>query len=173
MILKTERLTLRPFTMRDLKTTHAYASDPENTPYMIHFPNKTIWETRRHLKKVVAEWKKKTQRLYNFAVELDGTHIGSVNIWLNDAGQGSLGWMIQKTHWGRGYATEATKAVMDFARAELNITTFTACCDHRNTASRRVMEKLGMARVRETVGRGHYKHGPEEEIRELTYTVSD
>lgn len=170
MTIQTERLTLRPFTMRDLNTTHTYASDPENTPYMIHFPNKTKWETRRYLRRSIRR-KGKLQRLHNFAVELDGAHIGSVNVFLSEDGQsGSLGWIIHKAYWGKGYATEAAGAIMDFARG-LGVTAFTACCDYRNTASRRVMEKLGMALARETVGHGHYKHGPEEEIRELTYKL--
>ncbi|MDR2686137.1 MAG: GNAT family N-acetyltransferase [Oscillospiraceae bacterium] len=172
MTIQTERLTLRPFAMRDLKTTHAYASDPENTPYMMSFPSKAKWETRRFLKKVTAAWKKKAQRIYEFAVEFDGAHIGSAGIFLSeDRHSGSLGWIIRKEYQGRGYATEAARAVMEFARG-LGVTAFSARCDARNAASRRVMEKLGMALESQTTGRGRYKHGPEEEATELKYTLN-
>jgi len=146
MIIQTERLTLRPFTMRDLKTTHIYASDAENTQYMGNLSNKTKtkWATWWFLKHAIAQWKRKPQRRYDFAIDLAGKHIGSVSVSLDESGQkGALGWIIQKAHWGNGYATEAAKAVMEFARG-LGATMFLARCDERNEASRRVMEKIGM-----------------------------
>jgi len=171
MILKTERLTLRPFTMGDLKTTHAYASDPENTRFMIHLPNKTKRQTRRFLKYTIAKGKKRPQRCYEFTVILDGKHIGAVSVNLDKSGQeGELGWIIQRAYWGNGYATEAAGAIMTFAREELQVKKLVAHCDHRNSASARVMEKLGMA-LESDSGTRRYK-GSEEDVRELKYAVS-
>ena len=171
MTIQTERLTLRPFTMRDLKTTHAYASDPENTPYMMNLPNKRRKETKQFLRSVIAEWEKDPPRRYEFAMIFNGKHIGAVSLHnIDESGREcELGWIIHKAHWNKGYATEAARAVMDFARG-LGVTYFYAHCDARNGASFRVMEKLGMSLESETVGWGRYKHGPMEEARELKYS---
>ena len=52
-----------------------------------------------------------------------------------------------------GYASEAAAALLSFAEKELGIKHFTAHCDTENTASRRVMEKLGMKLSDEHGGR--------------------
>ena len=171
MTIQTERLTLRPFTMRDLKTTHAYASDPDNTPYMLHLPNGDRQATKQFLRAVTSDWEKKPQRRFEFAVELNGSHIGAVSVHLDEDGQqGELGWIIHKAHWGNGYATEAAMAVMGFAREALGVKKLIARCDARNAASARVMEKLGMALEREDGVR--YYMGCDGPARELTYSVT-
>ena len=49
MLLRTARLLLRPVTMDDLSTTHAYAGDLENTLYMMFLPNADEKETATNL----------------------------------------------------------------------------------------------------------------------------
>lgn len=146
MILRTERLTLRPLGLRDCKTAHAYSSDPENAAYMPSLPRRRKWETVWHLLNVSTEWRKKQPWRYEFAVLLDGKHIGAVAVTLDKKNRrrGEFSWIIQKVHWGKGYATEAATAVMDFARQELGVDFLHAKCDYRNDASRRVMEKIGL-----------------------------
>ena len=54
--INTERLTLRPLGTEYLESVHEYASDPENTKYMIHLPNESIEETRDFLMRAENEW---------------------------------------------------------------------------------------------------------------------
>lgn len=57
-----------------------------------------------------------------------------------------IGWRIAKEYWNNGYATEAAKACIDYARKwqlANEIYSFTAVCNHR---SERVMQKIGMER---------------------------
>ena len=170
MTIKTERLTLRPFTMRDLKTTHAYASDPENTRYMIYLPNRTKRETKQFLKRVTGEWKKEGQLCYEFAVVLEGRHIGAVSLQLDETRQkGYMGWILHKAYHDKGYATEAAKAVASFAQDTLGVKKLTAFCDYRNAASARVMEKLSMT-LESDDGMRRYR-GSDEDVPELKYSV--
>jgi len=170
VIIQTERLVLRPFTMRDVKTTFAYANNLENTPYMMEFPHLTKRETRRFLKRIIKR-KKNLKRLHEFAVTLQGAHIGAAGVYLDEDGRGaSVGWIIHRDYWGKGYATEAATAVMDYAR-ELGVISFCARCDERNLASRRVAEKLGMTLESRFTGVGQYKHGIEEEATELKFLL--
>jgi RimJ/RimL family protein N-acetyltransferase len=60
--------------------------------------------------------------------------------------EGSLGYLLDPSHHGRGYATEMVRAALDLAFGELGLHRVTAGCFADNTASWRVMEKVGMRR---------------------------
>ncbi|MBP3618918.1 MAG: GNAT family N-acetyltransferase [Lachnospiraceae bacterium] len=142
------RLTLEPLGLKHLGTVHEYASDLENTRYMVHLPNETIEETRAFLERKEAEWKKEVPESYEFAVLLGEVHIGAVCAYLNEERtEAEIGWIINKNYWRKGYAVEAAKLLLDFCKKEINIHKFTAVCDTENVGSYRVMEKLGMKRV--------------------------
>ena len=64
-----------------------------------------------------------------------------------------LGWMITPSAWGHGYATEAGGAIRDEAFERLGLESIVAVHHPENAASRRIMEKLGMAFEREVVAR--------------------
>lgn len=55
-----------------------------------------------------------------------------------------LSYYMDSAYWGRGYATESCQAVLEYARDELDIHRVVAVIDKRNSASRRVAEKLSM-----------------------------
>ncbi|MBR6790775.1 MAG: GNAT family N-acetyltransferase [Oscillospiraceae bacterium] len=155
MILKTKRLILRPLAVSDLESAYAYLGDRENCPYMSFLPHDSAEETLSYLREAEAEWQKETPRHLHFAVLLDGAHIGEVFFYIagshgdcsdhcDHGGLGELGWLIRHDLRGRGYAFEAAEAVRDFALRELKLKTLVAHCDTRNTASERIMQKLGM-----------------------------
>ena len=54
-----------------------------------------------------------------------------------------LGYMLSPAHWGKGYATEAVRAVLTFAFEEMNVHRVEAELDPRNPASARLLERLG------------------------------
>ena len=145
MVIKTKRLTLRPLGPCDLETTHAYASDAENTRYMMFLPNETLAETRQFLEDAAAEWSKSEPAFYEFAVLLDGAHIGAVSLYMEGGPDtAELGWILHRDHHGHGYATEAAAALIPFARDALGVRRLIAHCDAENYASQGVMRKLGM-----------------------------
>lgn len=166
--LKTKRLLLKPLGTEYLQTVHAYASDPENTKYMMHLPNETIEETLEFLKGAGAEWEKEAPSFYEFAVLYEGRQIGAVSVYLEEdaaggagdvekaggqerseksAPSGELGWVFHKDYWGQGFASEAAAALVAYCVRELKIRHFVAHCDAENHGSYRVMEKLGMTRT--------------------------
>lgn len=157
--------------MNDLGTTHEYASDIENTKYMMHLPNNTIKETEQFLKSAAAEWEKDNPLFYEYAIILDGKHIGAVSVYLDGNRQeGELGWIINKIYQKNGYATEAAKAVLDFAINKLKIQKAVACCDYRNEPSFRVMRKIGLSLERDDRTR-RYKNN-DIDVRELMYSLT-
>jgi RimJ/RimL family protein N-acetyltransferase len=73
----------------------------------------------------------------------DGTLIGGCGIATTSAGDPELGYWIGVAHWGRGYATEAARALIDHAFGELNCERLSSRARVSNPASRRVLEKCG------------------------------
>lgn len=170
--LKTDRLLLRPSRADDLDAVHAYASDPDNTRFMLFLPNGAREETARFLSAAAAEWEKPHPQCYEFVLTLDdGTLIGAASIALAGAeGTGELGWILNRQYWKRGYAKEAALALIAFAREELGLTRLVAHCDARNQASARVMEAIGLTLEDDAGHRLYPKTG--EEARELTYSLT-
>src|SRR5262249_10599790 len=72
--------------------------------------------------------------------------IGNCGVRVNDPGlrEGNIGYELDSRHWGRGYATEAAGEIVRFGFEELNLHRIRAWCVEENTASGRVLEKVGM-----------------------------
>ena len=170
MKIITERLTLVPLSMEHLESAYAYSSDPENTRYMMFLPVDSLEETRRFIDDCQAELQKPVPGFYEFAVLLDGAHIGGVNLYFDTAPDlGELGWLFLPEYQGRGYATEAARALMEWGHTHLGVRHFIAHCDAENLASQSVMKKLGMALTDATGTRKN--RGSDEVRRELLYEV--
>lgn len=169
--IKTARLILRPLNIKDLDTVHAYASDKENTEFMLWLPNDTKEETAEFLTIVTEEWEKEHPSFYEFAIEFNSKQIGAVSICLNgEKTEGEIGWILNKQYWGKGIATEAALAIKDFAINELKILRLVATCDYRNQSSCRVMEKTGLFLEDDNGIRTYPKRG--ETAKELTYALN-
>lgn len=170
MELKTERLCLKPLGTQYLESVYEYASDIENTKYMMYLPNATIQETADFLQNTENEWKKHKPDFYEFAIFYEGKQVGAVSIYMeNDCKLGELGWILNKKYWGLGIASEAAERLIEFAKNERNLTHFIAHCDAENTASYYVMEKLGMVRTVEY--RGRKNKASDEERTEYQYEL--
>jgi ribosomal-protein-alanine N-acetyltransferase len=168
MFIETERLALRSMTMDDAENMYGYASDVENTKHMVFFPHTDIRQTRDFVEKIITEYDAESPDFYELAVCLKGRMIGHVSLYMVEDG-GELAWIIDKKYWGRGFAAEAARAMIGFGREKLGINKFCAMCDHRNDASRRVMEKLGMKKEAEGV-RPYTENG--RPVKEYIYSIT-
>ena len=170
MEINTERLKLVLLGEVYLESTHRYASDTENTRYMINLPNDTIEETRGFLRICEEEHKKEKPLFYEMAVLKDGCHIGAVSIHFDENFKsGELGWIISSEYQGFGYAGGAASALMKYVNEEFGICHFTAHCDSENTASISVMKKLHFSRTGCWGGRKN--RGSDEERTEYMYEL--
>lgn len=150
--INTERLVLKPLGKKYLKSAIQYTMDYENTKFMCHLPDETVKETEEFLATVEKEWKKEKPQFLEFAIVYNDMHIGAVSVYFEN-GTGELGWIINKSYWGNGFAYEAAKALIDYTKTEIKVSHFRAHCDSENIASYKVMEKLGMSRTGEWGGR--------------------
>ena len=169
--IRTRRLTLVPQNVKYLYSTHEYASDAELTKYMIYLPNKTLADTLEFLLEAERDWSNENQRRFEFAVLLGERHIGGVSVYIDETfpDEGELGWLLLGDCHGLGYATEAALALKEFAFDTLGLSKIFARCDARNTASRRVMEKIGMTIEDDTGVRCYQDSG--DHAKELKYSL--
>ena len=168
--ITTERLVLKPMSQEYLESTHEYASDPENTEFMVYLPSDSIQDTLYYLIDAENEFRKESPSYYEMAVFLGDRHIGAVSLYLNEERtSGEFGWTIIKRYQGCGYAHEAAAALLGYAVEVLGIRHFTAHCDTENIPSQRVMKKLGME-LREEHG-GRKNKLSDEERREYLFDM--
>ena len=78
------------------------------------------------------------------AVTASGAFIGRIGLWQPEGWPGTeVGWMLGRAWWGRGYATEAGRAAMDWGFEHLPVDELVSLIQPGNTASIAVAEKLG------------------------------
>ena len=161
MELKTKRLTLRPVRIGDEKEIHEYAGDKEIT-MMFWLPNDTFEETADFVKRAAQDWNSEEQICFDFVILLEGKIIGGCDADLShseDRSYATLGWIINKSYRGRGFASQAGAALIDFAFNNLKIDRILAQCDCKNAASFGVMKKIGMRCIDDKGRRTYPKTG--------------
>ena len=144
--LNTERLRLRPFLVTDAEAVSLLAGDEEVARNTLNIPHPY---DRRHAEEWIASHRDQFQRresvTYAITDPVDDGLIGAVGLILdtvNDSAE--LGYWIGRDHWGQGFATEAARAVLEWAFDALDLHRIHASHFPRNPASGRVLEKLGM-----------------------------
>lgn len=144
--IQTSRLLFRGFALDDFDAVHAYASDPLVTRYTAFGPN-SFEQTLEFLERTVRESSQDDGAKYSFALIHEETSrlIGSCGLIRSDTNgpQYSFGYVLHKDWWGQGLATEATAALVKFGFDELRAHRLWAHVFRGNTASERVLQKLG------------------------------
>jgi RimJ/RimL family protein N-acetyltransferase len=144
--LTTERLVLRPFTMDDAPAVHAHLSDHEMAATTARIPHP-------YPEGSAEEWiamlpsRAEAGEAVVLAITLrdTGELAGSIEMRLVPTHRhAELGYWVGRTHWGRGYATEAADAVVRWGFATLLLHRVHATHFTRNPASGKVLLKIGM-----------------------------
>lgn len=147
--LGTPRLILREFRRSDWRAVHRWARDPAVVRYLVWGPN-TPAQTRRHVADVIAKRAERPRRDITLAIALRATGelIGSCALRPGPRGAraGEIGYVLRRERWGRGYMPEAVRALLRLGFGRLGLLRIYATCDRRNTASARVLAKVGMRR---------------------------
>ncbi|MFC7625015.1 GNAT family N-acetyltransferase [Microlunatus sp. GCM10028923] len=148
--VRTERLELRPYAPDDLDALWEYEQLPP-VQHWLGWAPKTADELR-------AAMEDEGSATTHVMVLLDAVIIGHIMIMPRDGWaqtdvaaqakglEAELGWMFHPGHGGRGYATEAVRAVVGLCFDALRLRRVHAGCFADNTASWRLMERLGMRR---------------------------
>jgi len=146
MRLLTPHLILREFCETDFGSFRELEAHPETYRYETTSPGEE--RTRDYLQKAQQDALQSPRTRYRLAVTCLGqAHIlGRVTLGLNNDSirEWEIGWAIHPAEWGKGIATEVAQCMLNFAFAQLNAHRVVAFSHAENTASLRVMQKLGM-----------------------------
>src|SRR6478735_1114146 len=143
-ILKTEQLRLRPFRARDLKAAHALYSDRENLRYWGADCSQSLENTRKMMRWHITA----SPRNYTiWAVEETKSKrvVGMINYFRRDLRERrvEVGWLILPAMQGKGYMTEAGRALLRYVIDTLGVHRVEALIRPENKPSAALAERLG------------------------------
>ncbi|MFC1841970.1 GNAT family N-acetyltransferase, partial [Candidatus Dependentiae bacterium] len=162
IILETERLYFRPFVKDDLEKLIALYTDKEVVKH-IKEPIETIAgkkldrELIKEMLNFYIEHQKNHGYSYWAAFEKEtGDFVGRIGLRkvYEKPNTADVGYVIHKKYWGKGYATESMKGIINGVFAHTDIKTILAITTPEHKASRRVMEKVGMKFAKELEMKG-------------------
>jgi RimJ/RimL family protein N-acetyltransferase len=148
--LRTERLILRLFASSDLEAVYDMQSRPEVARYLYWSPRDRDAAAESLREKLNCTSIEAEGDILNLAVVRaeGGPAIGDLMLHYVSAShrQAEIGYILHPEAQGEGLATEAARAIVDLAFRELGAHRVFGQIDARNTASARVLERLGMRR---------------------------
>jgi RimJ/RimL family protein N-acetyltransferase len=159
----TKRLLIRPAELSDLEATWRFRKIPAVSEWLSSAT--TEFDVYR------AKFEDPARLSHTLVFELDGLVIGDLMLRVEDgwaqaevadrakAVQAELGWCIDPAYSGHGYASEAVSALIEVCFTTLGLRRITANCFADNTASWRLMERLGMRRELYTVRESLHRSG--------------
>jgi RimJ/RimL family protein N-acetyltransferase len=145
--LETPRLMLRQFVETDLDALAAMYADAETMRFLGAGGIANRQETWRAIGSMLGHWLMRGYGMWAVEERSTGSMVGRVGFIDPEGWPGfELGWMIDRSRWGRGYAPEAADVALRFARDVLRRERVISLIRPANAASIRVAEKIGLRR---------------------------
>ena len=148
--LHTARLRLRPLDEADADADALFAL--HGNAHVLRYWDAPPWRERARAERFIAASRQMAEAGTGARLAVDraadGSFLGwcSVTRWNPGYRSASMGYCYDEAAWGHGYATEAARALLQWAFETLDLNRVQAETDTRNAASARVLEKLGFAR---------------------------
>lgn len=146
MVLETPRLLLRQFTLEDVDGFYLLRS----IPALVRYVGGRMLTSRDEAKQLLIDAPLRDYAVHGYGrlacIEKEtGALIGFCGL-KNDAklGEIDIGYRFLESSWGKGFATESAQVVMAHGRDVLRLRRIVGVVDPANTASVRVLEKLGL-----------------------------
>src|SRR5262249_12832325 len=148
----TARLLLRPWRDADLAPFSRISADAAVMEFLRPLPDRAsaeAWGARGR-----EHWRRHRVGQWGVGIPGEGPFVGvvglaSVAYEAHFTPAVEIAWRLDRAHWGRGYATEAARAALDYGFGELGLDQIVAITVPINWRSRRVMERIGMIRAPE------------------------
>ena len=160
MQITTERLRLREFAHDDWRAVLDYQRDPL---YLRYYPwtDRTVDDVRDFIRMFLDWQEERPRRRFQLAIvrRCDDRLIGNCGIRRapDSDDEAELGYELNPDYWGQGYATEAASAMVRFGFDRLGLQSITSWCIADNTASARVLERLGFSLERRQRRQEYFK----------------
>jgi len=137
-IIETERLIIRPLTKDDAQDVFEWAGDPVVNRYMPYPLHDNVHQAEEWISTLG------DKNEFGFCLKDTGKVIGAGSItYRAECDAYELGYNLNRKFWGKGYATEASKAMIQWAYENMNARDFFARHANANKASGNVITKCG------------------------------
>ena len=147
--LWTEHLVLRRYRLDDAEQLYEwFGKNPAMYKYSGWNPYATLEMTQKTVQQFIDSYG--DDRSYSWVMDVNGDDVvvGTIGAYDYDNGRIEIGISVSENWQGRGFATEALKAVLEYLTENEGIACVTAWCAAENTGSSKVMEKAGMQLVK-------------------------
>lgn len=143
--VQTERLVMRGFVEDDLDEWAAICAEPEVTRWVGDEDGLSREDAWRRMAYLIGHWALRGFGHWALVERVTGKLVGRAGLYEPEAWPGlEVGWLVGREHWGRGFAPEAGRASIEWAREELGADHVISLIEDSNERSARVAEKLGM-----------------------------
>lgn len=149
VVIETERLILREVEFTDEQDLYEMDSDPEVHLFIENKPVKSIEEITKVIEMLKAQYSQNGIARWAVVDKLTNECVGWAGLKYfnkplnNHNNFYELGYRFKKKHWGKGFATESSIAILDYGFKHLNIHSIFAITDPQNVNSKKVLTKLG------------------------------
>jgi len=142
--LETERLILRQFREEDFEAYAEACGDAEVMRYIGEFRPMDRANAWRSMAMQLGHWQLRGYGMWAVEEKATGRMVGRVGLWKPEGWpELEVGWMLHRSCWGRGFATEAGRAALEAAFRVLGVDHVVSIIHPENAASMRVAERLG------------------------------
>jgi RimJ/RimL family protein N-acetyltransferase len=147
VVIETERLRLRPLGGSDLEDFLALHSEPEVVRFTARFDRSGA---ARRLAEIEREWEERGHGAMAVLDRVTGRFLGRAGLkYWPEFDETEAGWSLHTREWGHGYATEATRAVLEWGFDGLPLDYVTAMIQPANDRSVAVARRLGFTPLRD------------------------
>jgi RimJ/RimL family protein N-acetyltransferase len=153
-VLETGRLMLRPYEPADIDRMAAMFGDREVTAFTF-LGYRTREQTRVVLDEYIAFLEERGWGMLAILDRATGQYLGEVGLFIAPMGTVALRYALARAGWNRGFATEASAAVIDDAFERVGFSKLIAGVKPENGPSLRVVEKLGFTWEEDVTTHGH------------------
>ena len=144
-MIETERLFLKEITLDDKHDMFRLHSNVEVQKYTGEAPIESMQEMERAIQKRIPDYKKYGYGRWATFLKKDMQFVGWAGLaYLPEFDEIDVGYRFLPNYWGMGIATEASRAILNHGFEKLGLKRVIAIAMKENTASIRVMEKVGM-----------------------------
>jgi RimJ/RimL family protein N-acetyltransferase len=145
MTVETSRLRLRPLQASDAEPFMEIHQDPEVIKYvLLGAAPGGITVAWRNIAMMIGHWHLRGYGPWAVSEKSTGQVIGRVGLWNPEGWPGiELGWIIRRSHWDHGFATEASRAALEWAWKNIDTDHIISVIQPDNVRSIRVAEKIG------------------------------
>lgn len=140
-IFETSRLLVRKLSMADISAFHEMQGNT-NVMQFVGTPPLSLEENQKDLEKVIKAYETPEKPFYVWAViTREHDFVGTVALLENDKKEWEIGYRLLESKWGKGYGSELTRGLIDYAFTKFKVASLVAYVDKRNKASVHILNK--------------------------------